>query len=545
MATVAVKYARSKWIDAHAFECAFALGFVLIVSTKLIGRAHPIVGGIVASFFGIFIMQAYIALQKRSRPAQTYPRLGDEVYYLGLLYTLTSLCAALVILFLLESVGQTIEQRTDEMIGSFGIALLTTMAGIVMRMPLQRQGAEGLATVIRIPYTDEPGAQRASGSGHSGSEEVMIDLERYAYELRRQLQNSANAFASHTNQAILQAKAAHAHMEEMINTFHHGLDAKAKAELESLEAIYKAVAAQANQATQQTLAQQSGIQVTLEKLQSQIIGLDTSVERLRIGSGETAGHLENIGVQTKVSADAIEVGRKAVTDGLTALVEAAAKEETYQQLRTQAAKQFGDTLDRQAEEWATVQQRSGQTLEELHRTQESLANLGREAQRLYKEFASLPDMFRSAQEAVRPLVEMTEALGALPDINIQAHELANQLSAITSAGKQQEKVLDSTASKLQALAGIAGSGIDGLFGLNKAITEIGEVTATAAKYTSGIKQAEREIQRVNAGLKHVENTMRVEGLQLAGVLKDAILAFDEAKDSTDNTKSFINKIFRA
>ena len=80
--------------------------------------------------------------------------MGDEVYYLGLLYTLTSLCTALVSLFLLYGGEQTLEKRTDEMIGSFGIALLTTMAGIVMRMTLQRQGTEGQETIIRIPPSD-------------------------------------------------------------------------------------------------------------------------------------------------------------------------------------------------------------------------------------------------------------------------------------------------------------------------------------------------------------------------------------------------------
>ena len=79
----------------------------------------------------------YTAHQKRARPENEHSRLGDEVYYLGLLYTLTSLCAALVTLFLLDEwsrifggeVKLTLEQRTDEMIGSFGIALLTTIAG--------------------------------------------------------------------------------------------------------------------------------------------------------------------------------------------------------------------------------------------------------------------------------------------------------------------------------------------------------------------------------------------------------------------------------
>ena len=90
----------------HAFEWAFGLGFVMIVVTKLVARGEPIVGGIVASALGAVIMVVYVAQQKRNRPESEQPRLGDEVYYLGLLYTLTSLCAALVNLFLLDGVNR-------------------------------------------------------------------------------------------------------------------------------------------------------------------------------------------------------------------------------------------------------------------------------------------------------------------------------------------------------------------------------------------------------------------------------------------------------
>ena len=56
-------------------------------------------------------------------------------------------------------------------------------------------------------------------------EGVTVDLERYAYELRRQLQNSTNAFASHANQTILQAQTTQAHMQD----FHAGLEEMGKA----------------------------------------------------------------------------------------------------------------------------------------------------------------------------------------------------------------------------------------------------------------------------------------------------------------------------
>ena len=125
----------------YAFVWAFLAGFALIFAMKLFAPGPPVVVGVATSMIAIAIMALYMAYQKRTCPENEHPRLGDEVYYLGLLYTLTSLCAALMTLFLFDEGSRflggegklTLEQRTDELIGSFGIALLTTIAGIVIR----------------------------------------------------------------------------------------------------------------------------------------------------------------------------------------------------------------------------------------------------------------------------------------------------------------------------------------------------------------------------------------------------------------------------
>ena len=128
MATSAVTSNVRIFRTENAFIWAFTIGIVMISVVKVIAKDNPIPGGLVASGLGIVVMWMYQADQRRTRPAGEHSRLGDEVYYLGLLYTLTSLCAALVSLFLIFGGEQTLEERTDEMIGSFGIALVTTMA---------------------------------------------------------------------------------------------------------------------------------------------------------------------------------------------------------------------------------------------------------------------------------------------------------------------------------------------------------------------------------------------------------------------------------
>ena len=534
MATGALMEKARVFKTEHAFEWAFGIGFVLISVAKLIARGQPILGGVVASALGIAIMWLYRINQKRIRPESDQPRLGDEVYYLGLLYTLTSLCAALVSLFLLDWGEQSLEKRTDEMIGSFGIALLTTMAGIVMRMTLQRQGAEGQETIIRIPHS-------ASDTGGVGAEieSVTVDLERYAYELRRQLNNSTNAFASHANQTILQAKTTHAHMEEMMQAFHDGLEKKAKVQIESLKATYESVAERAEEARQRTEEQGAGIQGALEKLDAQVRNMDESIERIRTGSGETAENLEAISTQAKASSEAFAESGKTVTEGLNSLAEATATEKTNQAAREQFASEIGEMLNRQAEEWMEIQRRAGAALEEMERTNQELARLGREAQRTNTELTILPDGVRKASMAIEHLADVASASNAISNLEANAKAVTDQLAGIAGAGKQHEEALDVTVKKLQELAKTAGQEFEGQAILTEAIAQIAEVVTTAGRYTENLKDTEREIQRINKELQGVQTAMQGEGLQLSEVLKQAIA---ELRDQKQNKKPW--KIFR-
>lgn len=551
MATVAVRENSPVRKTEYAFVWAFLSGFVLIFATKLIPSENPILVGVVASVIGVAIMVLYMVHQKRIRPENEHPRLGDEVYYLGLLYTLTSLCAALMILFLPNEgshflVGKrelTLEQRTNEMIGSFGLALLTTMAGIVMRMTLQGEESSGQAMVIRIPYTGER-VERASGERSVEIEGVTVDLERYAYELRRQLQNATNAFTSHTNQAILQARTVHGHMDEMMRAFHDGLEEKAKAELEGVAAIYKTIAEKAEEALKQTESQQARVQSALEKLEAQVRSMDESIERIRVGSGETADNLGAIGVQAKTSAQAFAESGQAVTEGLNALAAATAAEEVHQQTRLQLAKELGDLLGQQTREWTGVQRRASEAMQELEQTNQTLVGLGEVTRRTNNELAILPEGIHKASEALERLAEIASVGSEIVNLKEQARAVAEEFVQVAGAGKRQEEALDATVEKLQALAESAGHEVDSQTRLRESIARIEEVATTLGRYGESLKGAEQEVQRFNMGLKSVQNAMEGEGLKLAEVLKQAIVAFDEAKSGNESTRSVLNRVFR-
>ncbi len=115
-------------------------------------------------------------------------RAGDDLYYLGLLFTLVSLIYALVRLFIIDTAGD-LEQRTNELIGNFGIALFSTVAGILGRILMQSM-ADGRDA--EPPPTPSP-------------DEVLAAHGKALEELRLQIRRATDAFRHFTRVTTEQA----------------------------------------------------------------------------------------------------------------------------------------------------------------------------------------------------------------------------------------------------------------------------------------------------------------------------------------------------
>ena len=152
-------------------------------------------------------------------------RVGDDLYYLGLLFTLVSLIYVLVWLFILNP-DEDLEHRTYTLIGNFGIGLLSTVAGILGRI-LAQSLADGTP---RPP--DEPAAPVGDDT-----EEVGFDL----IALRRELRDAANAFGHFTRITLNQAEQTKVHTERLIQDFNENMAASAKQEFEHTVAAWRQI----------------------------------------------------------------------------------------------------------------------------------------------------------------------------------------------------------------------------------------------------------------------------------------------------------------
>ena len=142
------------------------------------------------------------------------------------------------------------------------------------------------------------------------------------------------------------------------------------------------------------------------------------------------------------------------------------------------------------------------------------------------------------------MAEITSASNAISGLEANAKIVTEQLAGIAGAGRLHEEALDATVKKLQALAEVSDLEFEGRAKLKEAIAEIAEVATTAGRYKEDLKDTEREVQRINTGLKGVQNALQDEGLRLAEVLKQAIVAFDEAKHEDNSTRNVLKRMFR-
>ena len=142
---------------------------------------------------------------RRRRPTWDLRLAGDNLYYLGLLFTLMSLIVALVQLFVVSDPSD-LKQRTYDLIGNFGIALSSTVAGIFGRILLHSLEDEK-TTRHRDPASEI-------------SESTMA--------LRRELQEAANAFSHFTRVTQSQAEQVKMHSERLIREFNERTSAVAE-----------------------------------------------------------------------------------------------------------------------------------------------------------------------------------------------------------------------------------------------------------------------------------------------------------------------------
>ena len=117
--------------DQYVFFSAVILGLILISGSRWLFRDPAAVGISWTNFVPVFIAVAVITLYvvyiqfSTDRTSISVDRAGDNAYYLGLIFTLVSLCISLVYLSFQDLLGA---KRVLGLLPDFGVALISTIS---------------------------------------------------------------------------------------------------------------------------------------------------------------------------------------------------------------------------------------------------------------------------------------------------------------------------------------------------------------------------------------------------------------------------------
>ena len=413
---------------------AFVAGGALVVCIRMLwpGLGGAIAAAIVAVAvvwtLGIYYWQGEVLRRDRA---------GDDLYYLGLLLTLVSLIYALVALFLLGDDGD-VQVRVNTLIGNFGIALLSTVAGILGRILLQ-DSSEGELAAGMAAETQQ-GARDARREQAPLLTDEMREAAAHMLELRRTLREAADAFAHFTRVTLSHADHIKSHTEQLLQDFNQHMAAAAKQRLEDTEAVWQNVGSAMRQEGEGLL---HGIQETVsgaaartEETWRSLVGQIESAsaasrERLHSDAeemGQMLARLEAANGSLQSLANAVDGTERRVST----LGEAASGATTSLKANTTA---LADAVGRQMAEQAQAWKRAVQDFDaavEVQRERSERANAATQAA-----IDALVASLGAAEQDVATLG--STAAGAAAGAEARIAELLAALDALANGAKEQQE----------------------------------------------------------------------------------------------------------
>ncbi len=231
-----------KWLDGQRLIFIF---FFLFGSFGVIAVKEEGLGPIIAITFSIVVMLLYILYCGTRKYAVRADILGDNIYYLGFLFTLVSLA------YTLYRFTST-DNEIDQIIQNFGIALSTTLVGVVGRVYFNqtRDEEEALADPIMIDSNAlnfEDALHRsmmvieAFGEQQEKSVEPLLNMVNTLQHTARAYSELSNAISSSTEN-MTQEMARFEEQYSKLNTLIQDRAAKSSESIATLQKGLKQIA---------------------------------------------------------------------------------------------------------------------------------------------------------------------------------------------------------------------------------------------------------------------------------------------------------------
>ncbi|NKJ34502.1 methyl-accepting chemotaxis protein [Rhizobium sp. SG570] len=200
-------------------------GMIFIWSSKLMGWSLPIVTGVPLLLMGIYFVVSLAFAGFRLHNEQA----GDNLYYMGFLFTLSSLGVSLYLF-----AGET---SIETIVRNFGIAVTSTIAGVTLRIlfnqmrrdpiDIERSVRHELAEMTRRVRTELDSSSRefshyrrvSNQMLSEGFEEIAHQAERNGQEISKILEVLAKQAVTPINDAAAQLTATTSQLSDIIGKF--------------------------------------------------------------------------------------------------------------------------------------------------------------------------------------------------------------------------------------------------------------------------------------------------------------------------------------
>lgn len=220
-----VSSAPNRWQDRTgkwAFAVFFALGFAAIMFIEVYELSKFISMAICGALMVAYSTLTYALPAFRARADQ----IGDNVYYLGLLFTLFSLTAAIVRL-------ANDENAAEGILRNFGIALVTTILGIALRVIIS-QMRDDPVDIERETRATLLASTRAFREELDQSTTVM---RQFHLSIRQRVEETVEESLRHLSNGFREAEKVEAAMTSLVTTLN-----RAAQSAETLNATVERVA---------------------------------------------------------------------------------------------------------------------------------------------------------------------------------------------------------------------------------------------------------------------------------------------------------------
>lgn len=175
--------------DQWLFFGCFGLGAVAIWVLKSLGVGQYVVTAVPVSLMCIYVMVAIVTKRYRIRA----DKVGDNVYYLGFLFTLVSLAYALWSFTAAATATETI-------ITSFGIAIITTIVGLAGRVLFNQMREDPVEYEREARYS----LAEATRNLKSQIDDITVEFSSFKRGLIQVVGEGVTDISDKANHALLQ-----------------------------------------------------------------------------------------------------------------------------------------------------------------------------------------------------------------------------------------------------------------------------------------------------------------------------------------------------